>query len=105
MIIDKYGKIKFEKSPPVGGVRPAADILFPSVAMYYGSSAIGVIMTGMGDDGARGIERIKKEGGNTIAQNEETCAVFGMPKVAIERGAIDKIVPLHSIPETIVRLL
>lgn len=105
IIINENGKIKFEKSPPVGGVRPAADILFPSVAKYYGSSAIGVIMTGMGDDGARGIERIKKEGGSTIAQNEETCAVFGMPKVAISRGVIDKIVPLHMIPETIIKLL
>ena len=105
IIINESGKIKFEKSPPVGGVRPAADILFPSIAKYYGSSAIGVIMTGMGDDGARGIERIKKEGGNTIAQNKETCAVFGMPKAAIERGTIDKIVPLQSIPETIIKLL
>ncbi|MEW6086983.1 MAG: chemotaxis-specific protein-glutamate methyltransferase CheB [bacterium] len=105
IIIDENGKIKFEKSPPVGGVRPAADILFPSVAKYYGSSAIGVIMTGMGDDGARGIERIKKEGGVTIAQNEETCTVFGMPKAAVERGVIDKIVPLNMIPETIIKLL
>ncbi|MFH1287111.1 MAG: chemotaxis-specific protein-glutamate methyltransferase CheB [bacterium] len=105
VILDAKGRIKFENSPPVGGVRPSADILFPSMSKYYGSSLIGVIMTGMGDDGVRGMECIKKGGGATIAQNEESCIVFGMPKAAIERGIIDKVVPLHKIPETIIKLL
>ncbi len=105
MIIDKDGKIQFEDSPPVGGVKPAADIVLPSIAKYYGQRTIGVIMTGMGDDGARGMECIKREGGKTIAQNEETCAVFGMPKVAIERGVIDEVIPLDKIAETIIKYL
>ncbi|MDD5773200.1 MAG: chemotaxis-specific protein-glutamate methyltransferase CheB [bacterium] len=105
IILDEKGRIKFENSPPVGGVRPSADILFPSVAKYYGSSLVGVIMTGMGDDGARGMEVIKKSGGGTIAQDEDSCVVFGMPKAAIDRKIIDKVVPLHMIPETIIKLL
>ncbi|MBI4651396.1 chemotaxis-specific protein-glutamate methyltransferase CheB [Candidatus Desantisbacteria bacterium] len=105
MIINNKGQIQYEDSPPVGGVKPSADIVLPSIAKYFGKNAIGVIMTGMGDDGARGIECIKKEGGKTIAQNEETCAVFGMPKVAIERGVIDEIVPLDKIAETIIKYL
>lgn len=105
IILDKNGKIRLEDSPPIFGIRPAADILFPTIAKYYGKKVIGVIMTGMGDDGVRGMECIKREGGATIAQDEKSCAVFGMPKVAIERGVIDKIVPLGKITETIIDLL
>ncbi len=89
-------------SPPVNGHRPSVDVLFDSVSKEFRANTLGVIMTGMGDDGARGITGIKQAGGRTIAQDEETSVVFGMPKVAIEMGHIDRIVPLDNIAEAIV---
>ena len=86
------------RSQTVSGHRPSADVLFTSVAAEYGENSIGVIMTGMGDDGADGIGRIKASGGMTIAQDENSCIVFGMPKAAIERGHIDEIASLEEIP-------
>ena len=77
--------------------RPSADVLFRSAARYAGPNAIGVIMTGMGDDGARGMLEMHERGAWTIAQNEETCAVYGMPKQAVALGAVDKILPLDQI--------
>jgi two-component system chemotaxis response regulator CheB len=82
---------------PANGHRPSADVLFRSVAAEYGSGATGLIMTGMGADGAEGIGEIKARGGATIAQNEESCVVFGMPKVAIERGHITDVVQLDEL--------
>ncbi len=83
-------------APPVNGHRPSADVLFHSVAAEYGSHATGLIMTGMGSDGAAGIGAIMANGGLTIAQNEESCLVFGMPKAAIERKYIKRIVSLED---------
>lgn len=80
--------------PAVNGHRPSADVLFNSVAAEYGTNSVGVIMTGMGEDGAEGIGEIKKAGGRTLAQDENTSVVFGMPKVAIKRGYIDRVIPL-----------
>lgn len=85
------------KSEPVSGHRPSADILFDSVAAEYGANSIGIIMTGMGSDGAEGVGRIKAAGGTTIAQDEESSVVFGMPKAAIERGYVDWIASLEEI--------
>ena len=85
--------------------RPAVDILFHSVAQYAGSNAIGVILTGMGADGAQGMLKMKGSGARTIAQNEESCVVFGMPKEAIKLGAVDRIVPLDRISHEIVNLV
>ena len=79
-------------------------MLFRSAAQYAGSNALGVIMTGMGDDGAHGLLEMKRAGAATLAQNEETCVVFGMPKEAIALGAADKIVPLAAIPGEILQL-
>jgi two-component system chemotaxis response regulator CheB len=93
------------RSQTVSGHRPSADVLFTSVAAEYGENSIGVIMTGMGDDGADGIGRIKASGGMTIAQDEESCIVFGMPKAAIERGYIDKIAPLEEMPLLLERVI
>ena len=73
----------------VNGHRPSVDVLLRSVAEEFKSQAVGVLMTGMGDDGAEGLGAIKKEGGMTIAQSEESCVVYGMPKAAIERGYAD----------------
>nr|WP_261341796.1 CheB methylesterase domain-containing protein [Candidatus Kuenenia stuttgartiensis] len=81
------------------------EVLFESVAKYAGANAIGVIMTGMGDDGASGLLKMKEAGANTIAQDEESCVVFGMPKEAIKLGAAEKIVSLEKIPSAILSFL
>jgi two-component system chemotaxis response regulator CheB len=83
-------------APTVSGHRPSADVLFRSVASEYGQRVTALIMTGMGSDGAEGIGEIKARGGMTVAQDEESCIVFGMPKVAIERDHIEKIVSLRN---------
>jgi two-component system chemotaxis response regulator CheB len=83
--------------------RPSVDVLFRSAAQYAGSNALGIIMTGMGDDGARGLLEMKTAGARTIAQDEASCVVFGMPKEAIERGAADKILPLDRLAAQIVQ--
>lgn len=93
------GVAVLSRSQPVSGHRPSADVLFDSVAAEYGRDSTGIIMTGMGSDGAEGIGRIKAAGGATIAQDEESSVVFGMPKVAIEKGYIDRIASLDEIPE------
>lgn len=91
--------------PPVNRHRPSVDVLFHSIAAHAGGNAIGVIMTGMGDDGARGLLAIKEAGGRTIAQDEATSVVFGMPKEAIALGAADRVVPLERMAGEIIRLL
>jgi two-component system chemotaxis response regulator CheB len=83
-------------SPPVNGHRPSADVLFHSVAQEFALTSVGVIMTGMGDDGAEGLGAIKAAGGMTIAQSEETCVVSGMPRAAILKGYANKIVSLDA---------
>lgn len=84
-------KIRYDDSPATGGHKPAADVLLKSIAATCGSSAIGIILTGMGKDGAEGIKQIKDAGGFTMAQSQDSCVVFGMPRVAIELGGVDKI--------------
>jgi two-component system chemotaxis response regulator CheB len=85
----------------VNGHRPSVDVLFNSVAEEFGSLAIAVLMTGMGDDGAQGLGAVKKAGGMTIAQSEESCVVFGMPKAAIERGYATRVVALDVLSSTL----
>lgn len=85
----------------VNGHRPSADVLFYSAAEEFGAQAIGVIMTGMGDDGAEGLGAIKKAGGMTIAQSEESCVVYGMPKAAFERGYATRVVALDVLGSTL----
>lgn len=89
----------------VHGVRPAADVLFQSVALLAAKPTLSVILTGMGSDGAFGMRDLKKKGGKTIAQNKETCVVFGMPKAAIDLGIIDHVLPLDRISAKIVELV
>ncbi|HEY4716587.1 MAG TPA: chemotaxis response regulator protein-glutamate methylesterase [bacterium] len=91
-------------SPPVNGHRPSADILFKSVAAEYGANAVGLIMTGMGDDGAAGIGEIMKCQGLTIAQDKDSCVVFGMPKAAIDKKHIHHIVPLDKIKDFLLNI-
>ncbi len=89
-------------APHVNGHRPSADILFQSVAQEFGGSAIGLLMTGMGEDGAEGLGAIKAAGGVTIAQSEDTCVVAGMPRAAIVKGYAGKIIPLDGIASFLV---
>jgi two-component system, chemotaxis family, protein-glutamate methylesterase/glutaminase len=96
--------IRLSDAAPVSGHRPSADVLFGSVARVYGNRAMGVIMTGMGRDGAAEIGSIYREGGVTIAQDEQSSIVFGMPRVAIESGVIHHVVPLAKMADTINRL-
>src|SRR6201998_703215 len=84
-------------APPVNGHRPSADVLFHSVAQEFALTSVGVLMTGMGDDGAEGLGAIKAAGGMTIAQSEDTCVVSGMPRAAILKGYAKKIVPLEAL--------
>ena len=85
----------------MNGHRPSVDVLFRSVATEFGSRAVGVLMTGMGDDGASGLGLLKNAGAVTIAQSEESCTVYGMPKAAIERGYATRVVPLDMLAHTI----
>jgi two-component system chemotaxis response regulator CheB len=89
--------VDIKEGPLVCRHRPSVDVLFRSAARYAGQNAVGVILTGMGDDGARGLLEMKQAGATTIAQDEASCIVFGMPKEAIKAGGVDKVLPLLSI--------
>ncbi|MEJ5300868.1 MAG: chemotaxis response regulator protein-glutamate methylesterase [Thermodesulforhabdaceae bacterium] len=108
MVLKRSGAryyVEVKDGPLVCYQRPSVDVLFHSVARYAGANAIGVIMTGMGRDGASGLLEMKKSGAKTIAQDEETCVVFGMPKEAIKLGAVDVVAPLSEIPRVILGML
>jgi two-component system chemotaxis response regulator CheB len=94
--------VTVKDGPLVSRHRPSVDVLFRSAAQYAGSNAAGIIMTGMGDDGARGLLEMKTAGARTIAQDEATSVVFGMPREAIELGAADKILPLEMLASQII---
>jgi len=87
-------EVLLEGGPLVNGHKPSVDVLFRSIAEQYGALATAIIMTGMGSDGAVGLGEIRDAGGHTVAQDRESCAVYGMPRIAVERGYADKIVPL-----------
>jgi two-component system chemotaxis response regulator CheB len=89
--------VEVKDGPLVCRHRPSVDVLFRSAARYAGQNVVGVILTGMGDDGARGMLEMKQAGAMTIAQDEATCVVFGMPKEAIKLNGVDKVVPLQSV--------
>lgn len=108
MTVEREGNnkvVKLNQDPPIGGHRPAVDPMMESVAKIYGGRTVGVILTGMGHDGAKGIQAIKKQQGYTIAEDQSTAVVFGMPKSAIELGVVDKVVPLSSIAAEIIKSL
>jgi two-component system chemotaxis response regulator CheB len=88
--------------PLVSRHKPSVDVLFRSVAKSAGKNAIGIIMTGMGDDGAHGMKEMSDVGAHTIAQDEKTCVVFGMPKEAIKLGGVKEVIPLDAIPDAII---
>jgi two-component system chemotaxis response regulator CheB len=103
MVVKQEGRLDFIDTAPLWGVRPSGDILLSSLAEIYGPQTIGVILTGMGKDGARGMKAVKDAGGMTIAQDDKTSLIFGMPKAAIETGAVDKIVPIERIAGEIIK--
>lgn len=101
--LDHQGRLLISSTSPVSGHCPSVTVLFQSVATYYRRSAVGVLLTGMGRDGAEGLQAIAHMGGLTIAQNEQTCVVFGMPKEAIALGAAQLVLPVSEIASTLVR--
>jgi len=108
MILRRSGAryyVEVKDGPMVHHQRPSVDVLFKSTAKSAGPNSIGVILTGMGSDGAEGLLEMKQEGAKTIAQDERSCIVFGMPKEAIELGAADKVVPSDQVAEKIVRMV
>jgi len=96
--------VEVRDGPLVSRHRPSVDVLFRSTARYAGRNAVGVIMTGMGDDGARGMLEMKEAGALNLAQDEASCVVFGMPAEAIEMGGVDRVLPLNQIADEVVRL-
>ena len=96
--------VEIKDGPLVSRHRPSVDVLFRSTARYAGKNAVGVIMTGMGDDGAHGMREMKEAGAYNIAQDEASCVVFGMPAEAIKLGGVDRILPLNQIAGEVVRL-
>jgi two-component system, chemotaxis family, protein-glutamate methylesterase/glutaminase len=97
-------RVCLEQGPMLHHVRPSVDVLFNSVG-GAGSAALAVLLTGMGRDGAQGMQQLKAAGAATIAQNEETCIVYGMPRAAVELGAVDRVLPLDLIPHAMLHAL
>ncbi len=99
------GQLGLDDSPPLMGLCPAADVLMESAALAYGERCVGIVLTGMGSDGTRGIEAIKRQGGHTIAQDQATSVIYGMPRSAVESGFVDQVLPLEAIASAIVQLV
>lgn len=97
--------VALDDGPPVNHHRPSVDVLFESVAQLYGPHAVAALLTGMGADGARGLGAIRSRGGRTIAQDEGTSLVYGMPRVAVELGAAEHVLPLERVPRALVKLV
>jgi len=97
--------VQVRDGPRVNRHRPSVDVMFRSVAQAAGRNALGVILTGMGGDGAQGLLEMRQAGARTIAQDEQSCVVFGMPKVAIEVGAVDQVLPLSRVADELLQLV
>ena len=98
-------RVRLEEAPPISGFCPSVTVLFQSAAQAFGSRACGVILTGMGRDGAEGMQALRQAGATTLAQDEATSAVFGMPRAAIELGVVDQVLALERIPSALVELV
>jgi two-component system chemotaxis response regulator CheB len=97
------GRIRLTSDPPVHGCRPAADVTLRSAAQVFGRRVTGVVMTGMGKDGAEGLAAVRAAGGRTIAQDRATSVIYGMPRAAIELGVVDEVLPLDDIAGALVK--
>jgi two-component system chemotaxis response regulator CheB len=98
-------RIRLRQDPPIHFTRPAVDMLFNSAAQCAGRHAVGVLLTGMGRDGAQGMQQLKAAGALNLAQNEATCVVYGMPRAAVELGVVDRVLPLDHMPHAIIHAL
>ncbi|HLW54176.1 MAG TPA: chemotaxis response regulator protein-glutamate methylesterase [Candidatus Angelobacter sp.] len=101
MRVSPTGRISLDDGPRISGYRPCADLTMESAAEYAGAMTIGVILTGMGNDGSRGAQAVRSAGGHTIAQDEATAVIFGMPQEAIKTGAIDQVLAIESVYQAI----
>jgi two-component system, chemotaxis family, protein-glutamate methylesterase/glutaminase len=99
--ISATGRIVLEDGPRISGYRPCADLTFESVVAYCGAHTVGVVLTGMGNDGSKGVQAVKAAGGHVIAQDESTAVIFGMPQEAIKTGAVDQVLPIDAVYEAI----
>jgi len=99
--VERGGRIALTEDPPVHGVRPSVDVTLLSIAQNYQGPVVVAILTGMGSDGAAGLRALAAKGAYTIAEDESTCVVFGMPRAAIQTGAVKRVAPLHQIAEAI----
>ncbi|PZR17318.1 MAG: chemotaxis response regulator protein-glutamate methylesterase [Archangium gephyra] len=105
MLVQPSGVLRLDDGAAVGGFKPSCDLLLRSVAQNFGARAIGVVLTGMGRDGARGLKEIRAAGGHTIAQDEASSVVFGMPGEAVAIGAAERVLPLDDVGDQLVRWL
>ena len=103
MEVVRNGYVRLNDGPTLNGVRPAADITLGSMVNEFGGSVMGVLLTGMGRDGAAAMKRLHDASGHTIAESPDTCVVYGMPRAAVELGAVDLVLPLHEIADEISR--
>ncbi len=102
--IHSDGRVHIVEGPEVNGVRPAADVTMRAAARIFGRRAVGVVMTGMGRDGADGIRAIKQAGGATLVQDQATSVIYGMPRAAVETGCVDRTVPLEKLAEALLHI-
>lgn len=105
MTIGSDMRIHLNTEPPIWGVRPAADKLFFSASHVYGAGLVSAVLTGMGKDGSKGTAEIKRNGGITIAEDESTCTIYGMPKAAYETGFVDEMLPINKIAYRIISIV
>ena len=105
LVVERSGRVALTQAPPVHGVRPAADVTFKAVAQGYGARAVGVVLTGMGRDGALGLAAIKAAGGRTVAQDRPTSTVYGMPRAALDMGVVDDVVSLDRLGRVVTDLV
>ncbi len=98
-------RVRLQQGPPVHHTRPAVDVLFNSAAACAGRNAVAVLLTGMGSDGALGMQKLKETGATTLAQDETTSVVYGMPRAAVELGVVDHVLPLDLVPGALLNAL
>lgn len=105
LLVEKGGVVKLNHGPAVNSVKPSVDVMMNSGAQIFGADSVGVILTGMGRDGADGMAMIKKKGGHTVAEAESTCVVYGMPRAVIENGDADSVVPIERVAQEIINAI